>query len=93
MNSCRRRGRRSSAGLKRFAERLAYLSELVGADLNLIKMDMGGVPREEYVEMVELLGSVIPLLNVRRRRGRGERLTVTLHRSGRGPLKASESSI
>jgi hypothetical protein len=28
-------------------------------------MDMGGVPREEYVEMVELLGSVIPMLNVR----------------------------
>ena len=29
-----------------------------------IKMDMGGVPREEYVEMVEILGSeVLPLLN------------------------------
>lgn len=53
-------------GPERFAERLRYLSDLVGADLNLIKMDMGGVPREEYVEMVELLGTeVIPLLNVR----------------------------
>jgi hypothetical protein len=52
-------------GPQRFAERLVYLSELVGADLNLIKMDMGGVPREEYVDMVERLGSVIPLMNVR----------------------------
>lgn len=47
-----------------FAERLTYLSDLVGADLNLIKMDMGGVPREEYVEMVEILGTeVLPLLS------------------------------
>jgi alkanesulfonate monooxygenase SsuD/methylene tetrahydromethanopterin reductase-like flavin-dependent oxidoreductase (luciferase family) len=50
-------------GPESFAERLSYLSNLVGADLNLIKMDMGGVPREEYVEMVEILGTeVLPLL-------------------------------
>lgn len=55
-------------GPEAFAERLAYLSNLVGADLNLIKMDMGGVPREEYVEMVEILGTeVLPLLNVESR--------------------------
>lgn len=51
-------------GPEAFAERLYYLGNLVGADLNLIKMDMGGVPREEYVEMVEILGTeVLPLLN------------------------------
>ena len=51
-------------GPEEFAERLYYLGNLVGADLNLIKMDMGGVPREEYVEMVEILGTeVLPLLN------------------------------
>jgi alkanesulfonate monooxygenase SsuD/methylene tetrahydromethanopterin reductase-like flavin-dependent oxidoreductase (luciferase family) len=49
----------------RFADRLITLSELVGADVNLIKMDMGGVGREEYVDMVELLGSeVVPQLKV-----------------------------
>jgi alkanesulfonate monooxygenase SsuD/methylene tetrahydromethanopterin reductase-like flavin-dependent oxidoreductase (luciferase family) len=48
---------------KYFAERLSELSEIVGADMNIIKMDMGGVPREEYVEMVERLGEeVLPLL-------------------------------
>lgn len=47
-----------------FAERLGVLSEIVGADLNIIKMDMGGVPREEYVDMVgRLCGEVLPLLN------------------------------
>lgn len=46
-------------GPARFADRLLELSELVGADLNLIKMDMGGVGREEYLEMVELLGSEV----------------------------------
>jgi len=47
------------------ADRLIELSELVGADLNLIKMDMGGVGREEYLEMVELLGAeVMPQLSV-----------------------------
>lgn len=50
-------------GVQKFADRLAYLAELVDADLNLIKMDMGGVPREEYIEMVERLGTeVLPIL-------------------------------
>jgi len=53
-------------GPERFADRLRTLAEVVGADVNLIKMDMGGVPREEYVEMVEMLGAeVLPLLNVK----------------------------
>jgi alkanesulfonate monooxygenase SsuD/methylene tetrahydromethanopterin reductase-like flavin-dependent oxidoreductase (luciferase family) len=48
-----------------FAERLARLSESVGADLNIVKMDMGGVPRAEYVEMVERLGTeVLPRLTI-----------------------------
>lgn len=51
-------------GPDKFADRLIYLSQLVGADVNLIKMDMGGVGREEYLEMVERLGSdVIPQVN------------------------------
>ncbi|QGZ93764.1 LLM class flavin-dependent oxidoreductase [Terricaulis silvestris] len=51
-------------GPQRFAERLLEVSALVGSDLNLIKMDMGGVGREEYVEMVEILGrEVIPLVS------------------------------
>jgi alkanesulfonate monooxygenase SsuD/methylene tetrahydromethanopterin reductase-like flavin-dependent oxidoreductase (luciferase family) len=50
-------------GPEAFAERLLMLSELVGTDLNIIKMDMGGVPRPEYLDMVERLGSeVMPLL-------------------------------
>jgi alkanesulfonate monooxygenase SsuD/methylene tetrahydromethanopterin reductase-like flavin-dependent oxidoreductase (luciferase family) len=58
------RGPAIVGGPESFAERLSYLSDLVGADLNLIKMDMGGVPREEYVEMVEILGTeVLPLLS------------------------------
>lgn len=51
-------------GPQKFADRLMELSELVGADVNLIKMDMGGVGRDEYVEMVERLGAdVLPILN------------------------------
>nr|WP_047169039.1 LLM class flavin-dependent oxidoreductase [Sphingomonas sp. Y57] len=51
-------------GPAKFADRLIELSRLVGADVNLIKMDMGGVGREEYCEMVERLGSdVVPQLN------------------------------
>jgi alkanesulfonate monooxygenase SsuD/methylene tetrahydromethanopterin reductase-like flavin-dependent oxidoreductase (luciferase family) len=50
-------------GPQAFAERLQGLAKSVSADVNLIKMDMGGVPRQEYVEMVEILGrEVIPLL-------------------------------
>jgi alkanesulfonate monooxygenase SsuD/methylene tetrahydromethanopterin reductase-like flavin-dependent oxidoreductase (luciferase family) len=53
-------------GPQRFADRLLTLSELVGADVNLIKMDMGGVPRPEYVDMVERFGAeVLPLLGVK----------------------------
>ncbi|MGH6614591.1 LLM class flavin-dependent oxidoreductase [Sphingomonas sp.] len=55
-------------GPAKFADRLMLLSELVGADVNLIKMDMGGVGRDEYVEMVELLGTeVVPQLNTQSR--------------------------
>jgi alkanesulfonate monooxygenase SsuD/methylene tetrahydromethanopterin reductase-like flavin-dependent oxidoreductase (luciferase family) len=55
-------------GPAKFADRLIELSNLVGADVNLIKMDMGGVPREEYVEMVEILGNeVVPQLNAQPR--------------------------
>jgi len=51
-------------GPAKFADRLIELSQLVGADLNLIKMDMGGVGREEYLEMVEILGSeIVPQLD------------------------------
>jgi alkanesulfonate monooxygenase SsuD/methylene tetrahydromethanopterin reductase-like flavin-dependent oxidoreductase (luciferase family) len=51
-------------GPAKFADRLSELSQLVGADLNLIKMDMGGVGREEYLEMVEILGAdVLPQLD------------------------------
>lgn len=53
-------------GPERFAERLTELSETVGSDLNLIKMDMAGVPRGEYLEMVERLGTeVLPLLKTK----------------------------
>jgi alkanesulfonate monooxygenase SsuD/methylene tetrahydromethanopterin reductase-like flavin-dependent oxidoreductase (luciferase family) len=49
-----------------FAERLSRLSEMLGADVNLVKMDMGGVPREEYLEMIQLVGEeVVPKLAVR----------------------------
>jgi alkanesulfonate monooxygenase SsuD/methylene tetrahydromethanopterin reductase-like flavin-dependent oxidoreductase (luciferase family) len=53
-------------GPESFADRLLALSALVGADLNLIKMDMGGVPPAEYLEMVDLLGTeVLPRLRTR----------------------------
>ena len=51
-------------GPQRFADRLQELAKTVGADLHLIKMDMGGVPREEYLDMVEILGrEVLSQLN------------------------------
>jgi alkanesulfonate monooxygenase SsuD/methylene tetrahydromethanopterin reductase-like flavin-dependent oxidoreductase (luciferase family) len=51
-------------GPESFAERLSYLTNLLGADLNIIKMDMAGVPRDEYLEMVEMLGTeVLPLID------------------------------
>ncbi len=50
-------------GPAEFVDRLGGLHDILGADVNLVKMDMGGVPREEYLEMVERLGrDVIPLL-------------------------------
>jgi alkanesulfonate monooxygenase SsuD/methylene tetrahydromethanopterin reductase-like flavin-dependent oxidoreductase (luciferase family) len=49
-----------------FLDRLASLSELLGADVNLIKMDMGGAPAGEYLDAVQLLGEeVIPHLRER----------------------------
>jgi alkanesulfonate monooxygenase SsuD/methylene tetrahydromethanopterin reductase-like flavin-dependent oxidoreductase (luciferase family) len=46
-----------------FIDRLFKLHEILGADLNLIKMDMGGVPADEFIEMIELLSSdVLPRL-------------------------------
>lgn len=46
-----------------FAERLDKLARHLNADVNLIYMDMGGVPAEEYYDMVHLLGDeVLPLL-------------------------------
>lgn len=46
-----------------FVDRLATLHELLNADVNLIKMDMGGVPTGEFLEMVTLLSEeVIPHL-------------------------------
>jgi alkanesulfonate monooxygenase SsuD/methylene tetrahydromethanopterin reductase-like flavin-dependent oxidoreductase (luciferase family) len=49
-----------------FLERLEQLNELLSADVNLIKMDMGGVPPEEYLDAVELLATdVLPHLATR----------------------------
>jgi alkanesulfonate monooxygenase SsuD/methylene tetrahydromethanopterin reductase-like flavin-dependent oxidoreductase (luciferase family) len=49
-----------------FVDRLRALSDMLGADVNLVKMDMGGVPREEYLDMVRLVGEeVVPQLDVR----------------------------
>ncbi|HVY85196.1 MAG TPA: LLM class flavin-dependent oxidoreductase [Caulobacterales bacterium] len=46
-----------------FVERLSKLHGVLDADVNIVKMDMGGVPREEYVDMVGLLGAeVVPEL-------------------------------
>ena len=46
-----------------FIDRLSAMHEILGADVNIVKMDMGGVPREEYVEMIELVGQeVVPEL-------------------------------
>jgi alkanesulfonate monooxygenase SsuD/methylene tetrahydromethanopterin reductase-like flavin-dependent oxidoreductase (luciferase family) len=47
-----------------FVDRLFELQRILGADLNLVKMDMGGVPPSEYNEMLELIASeVIPVLD------------------------------
>ena len=46
-----------------FAERLSRLAEMLGAEVNLVKMDMGGAPRDEFLDMIALMGEeVLPLL-------------------------------
>jgi hypothetical protein len=46
-----------------FVDRISHLQEILGTDVNLVKMDMGDVPPEEYLEMIELLASdVVPKL-------------------------------
>lgn len=48
---------------QQFIDRLCELDALLHADVNLIKMDMGGVPTGEFLEMVTLLAEkVIPHL-------------------------------
>ncbi|HVA09673.1 MAG TPA: LLM class flavin-dependent oxidoreductase [Acidimicrobiales bacterium] len=45
------------------AERIGTLGEMLGADLHLCYVDMGGMPAAEYLEQIELLGSeVLPQL-------------------------------
>jgi alkanesulfonate monooxygenase SsuD/methylene tetrahydromethanopterin reductase-like flavin-dependent oxidoreductase (luciferase family) len=45
------------------ADRLCSLSDLLGLDTHLLKIDMGGMPEAEYLAMIELLGSdVLPVL-------------------------------
>ena len=49
---------------QQFIDRLSELDELLQADVNLIKMDMGGVPTPEFLDMVQLLADeVIPHLD------------------------------
>ena len=51
-------------GPQEFLDRLSTLSELLGTDVNLVKMDMGGVPAEEYLDAVRLVGEqVVPHLD------------------------------
>lgn len=46
------------------ADKLNYWSEVLSSDTNLIYIDMGGQPADEYRDMVELIGAeVIPQLN------------------------------
>jgi alkanesulfonate monooxygenase SsuD/methylene tetrahydromethanopterin reductase-like flavin-dependent oxidoreductase (luciferase family) len=46
------------------ADRLNAAAKMLGADTNLIYLDMGGQPGGEYLDMVELIGSrVIPQLD------------------------------
>ncbi len=45
------------------AERLVELSELLSVDMHLVKMDMGGLPADEYLAMVGRFGrEVLPVL-------------------------------
>lgn len=53
-------------GVAEFVDRISMLNELLGVDLNLLAMDMGGVPAGEYLEMVEILGNeVLPQLDLK----------------------------
>ena len=46
------------------ADRIAGLGQMLGADVHLCYVDMGGLPAVEYLEMVELLGTeVVPELS------------------------------
>jgi alkanesulfonate monooxygenase SsuD/methylene tetrahydromethanopterin reductase-like flavin-dependent oxidoreductase (luciferase family) len=48
---------------QQFLDRLATLDSLLRADVNLLKMDMGGVPTSEFLDMVQLLADeVVPRL-------------------------------
>ena len=47
-----------------FIDKLAAMYEILQTDKNVIKMDMGGVPRQEFLDMVTLMGEeVIPGLD------------------------------
>ena len=47
-----------------FAERLQKLSDSFNADVNLVYMDMGGVPGSEFNDMIQMVGErVLPLLS------------------------------
>lgn len=49
---------------QQFIDRIAELHELLRADVNLIKMDMGGVPTGEFLDMIQLVAEeVIPELD------------------------------
>ena len=41
------------------ADRLNALTEMLGIDVHLIKMDMGGMPEKEYLEMIDLMGAEV----------------------------------
>ena len=44
-------------------ERIGTLGQMLGADLHLCYMDMGGLPADELFEMIELMGSeVLPAI-------------------------------
>lgn len=46
-------------GPEAFAERLDKLSSSLNADLNLIYMDMGGVPAAEFIDMLAVVGEQV----------------------------------
>jgi hypothetical protein len=47
-----------------FVDRLEAMTAMLDIDLHLIKLDMGGMPESEYLEMIELMGAdVLPALS------------------------------